>query len=658
MLIILSSSIYSSNSGINASVNVECPFALKLNTYPIYTNIPNQIANFTIHSTVNCSISNLSGKFSMIADNGTSVYSLNITKINESQIPLYYNLIFNPSNIPAGTYKTNLTFSYMHFTNSSYSQFLLNNQKNISILKFYTNPSIIINSIQTFYISLNNTGSYAVPNSISLSINITGPSHAFMRIPSNYSLSPSQTLNLSIAMYNSTPITGTYDALLNLSYIITENGKNYLKSEYELITYNVVSRSSSSSTSLPPQPKPIPIHQLPEFALISVPFTVSLQSGKSSSSMFEIKNTGNATEYLNISVPSAYSELIYLYATAISIQEQQSVDIGALFIAPPSYPAGQYIIPINISTKISNSTSKETIYTIVTIFNNTEASAVSNINIVNNTKSTSGIITITNPTNSNLTNVMVKTLLPIGITKSSSDISAYGLPYSINVENMSYIINWYISSLPSHSTTYGYFTILNITSQPFLMHMSSILSEISTPPSSSILKIIDTKIPLFYTNSTNNITVTGFYTGTNFQQVTLSLTSLSQVVIYNSTQFINVTPNNVFIKQFKILTGNSAGTLIFNFHASTPGSNVSYTLPALIESKPVITISTTIPSAPTAASITLSSSDSYEAAAIIGTILIIFALMIFIARSRKMPKYNKDRAERLRQMREAIKRSE
>ncbi|MGC8670031.1 MAG: hypothetical protein ACP5TL_02675 [Candidatus Micrarchaeia archaeon] len=650
--ILLISVNVASTETINASVLVQCPFALNLTMKHLYIRMPNQEANFTVFTYANCTIPNMNGMFIIQAKNGSQVYFKQIQNVSASTIPSTYNFSFNPSNISAGSYFASLSFTYALFSKTSKAKFLLGNPSNITIENFSTTSSLPLYAPQQFLIVLKNTGSFAISNSISVKISTFGPSSAALKLPSNYSLLPSQNVSISVTMYNSTQYPGSYTALLNVTYPINGTNGTVLKSSYKSINYIVLSPPAP-----PHKPVPVTIKPLPAFSLMSFPFFEMLLVNKTYSSVIDIKNNANVTEYVNLSIPSQYSMFMGLSATRVSIEPHQTIGITAKITAPSSMPAGQYIIPINISASLYNKTSSETIYTTMSISNTSTGSALPSVNLLNNTNSAAGTVEITNPTGLNLSNVQVKTILPAGVVTNVSQIGAYGLPYSISMVNGSYVVTWSVGALPRYSSTYAYISLSSIKEQNLLTHVSTVFSIPSPSTPSSILKIIDINTPTFYANSTGVISVTGFYTGTLPQHLTISLSGPPNIYVYNSTQYANMTPNMVFMKNFFVTVGQT-GTVLLDFYASTQGANVSYTIPILVISRPITSTtsisSTTIPIKPKPS---IPIYEIIEYAFLSAIFLIIVSLIVVVSKRYKKPKYDSERAEKLKEIREEIKRS-
>ena len=630
-------------SSLSAGVTVQCPFSLHMGTHPVYSASANQKANFTAFSLYNCSVSGLAGSFSLLESNGTPVYTLPISNISVTTQHYIYNITFNASSVPSGVYTAKLELSYDNSTNSTSTKVLVNKPANVTIVNFSTSPSVLLHSLQSFYIELNNTGSFAFSNSISASIHISGPMGVVINGSSNYSLSPSQKLNLTFSSSNSTAIPGSYHATLNVTYPVNKT----LHSKYATIGYTVTTPSTSV-------PTPKPVVRIPQFSLLSFPYLVSLVSGKSQTGSISVKNNGNLTEYVNMSVPSVYSSLLSLSATNLSIPAGQTISLSTLEHAPSSLAPGHYVVPINITASIAHTTATETLYVSIEVSAPGAISAQPSITLTNNTNGASGTVDIINPTQSNLTNVVVRTVLPGSITSNISLISASGLPYTISKSDGSYAINWHLSNLPRNSSTYAYFSLANITNPDRLSSISGQIEVPSVPVVSSILKVVDLTVPTFYVETENTISLTFFYSGVSPQTVSTYLTGPSSAAIYNSSQSVTAVPNGAYTEYFGVKP-SSTGTAMLSLYISTQGANMSYSIPILVLAKPVTTTSTT--TIPQVSVSGLSNSEVIIYGLLIAIILVIVLIMIAVARSANRPKYNPRRAERLRRLRESIRRT-
>ena len=250
--------------------------------------------------------------------------------------------------------------------------------------------------------------------------------------------------------------------------------------------------------------------------------------------------------------------------------------------------------------------------------------------------------------------MVVRTVLPGTITRNVSLISASGLPYSISKSDGSYVINWYVSNLPKNSSTYAYFSLANITNQDQFSSISGQIEVPSVPVVSSILKVVDLTVPTFYSGTENTISLTFFYSGVSPQTVSAYLTGPSSITIYNSSQSVNAVPNGAYTEYFGVKP-SSTGTAMLSLYISTQGANMSYSMPILVLAQPVTTTSTTtIPQV----SVSGPSTSTVIAYGLpIAIILVIALIIIAVARSVNRPKYDSRRAERLRRLRESIRRT-
>ncbi|MEM0202146.1 MAG: hypothetical protein QXR73_03130, partial [Candidatus Micrarchaeaceae archaeon] len=218
-----------------------------------------------------------------------------------------------------------------------------------------------------------------------------------------------------------------------------------------------------------------------------------------------------------------------------------------------------------------------------------------------------------------------------------------------------YIINWQVNSLPHASETYAYFTLLNVIQQALLSHVTNVMGVPSTVSPSNIIKVIGISVPTFYVNETGSINLTAFYTGTSSQGVNVSLTAPVGYTVRNSSQYFNVTPNSAFIKRFEVIP-DSTGTMLLELYISTHGASLSYSIPALVLAKPIVTTTPTTTVPQTAINAITKSAPYYATIALI--ILLIIIVIVIISRVASKPKYNSDRAEKLKQLRETMKRGQ
>ena len=167
---------------------------------------------------------------------------------------------------------------------------------------------------------------------------------------------------------------------------------------------------------------------------------------------------------------------------------------------------------------------------------------------------------------------------------------------------------------------------------------------------SSIITILNTVIPPFYTNSSGTLQLQALYTGTGEQQINFTLTSAPGITIKNALQSINATPNQLISPSFTILTSAVQGTFLVYVKVIAQGYNYSYTIPLTVMPNQTGHVSVA-----SAGAVTLPQIPYFYA--VTATVLIILTSILIMARRRSgMPKYAPERAERMVRLREQIKR--
>jgi hypothetical protein len=640
----------SNGSTLTASVSVICPFNVTLNMLPGYARPGIITFNYTIHTTAQCNATGLSGYYKVTNTTGI-VYSNSISLARVNETPVEFQMQLNTTKLKAGSYTANLTFSGFNTKSTSFARFSLLNAVNIIISRF-SSQSVVQYAPETFYVQLYNNGSFSSSN-ITLEIRITGAANYNF----NYSepaMSPMEYYNTSISIPNITSTVGSYTANATAYYVVNNTKK---KSNSFLSNYVV---STPPPSAPPPPPKKIvkPVVSMPQLALTYVPLYTEETVGVSSVSQISFKNTGNAAENVRVEIPSAYSGFVSLSANSITLQPGGSASIQLLFMPQPSSNVGSYSIPINVTANIANITTSQTEYISITVNPSVQGKQQINsqVYLTNSTNDASGIVQAANPTNSTLQNVTIETLLPKGIAKSVSQITAYGLPNNITIENGYYRIRWFVGTLPKGQVVYAYYSVANVSEQPMLMEAQTVLRVPTLVPPQNILKVINMAVPQAFTNSTAYIEIDSLYTGTSPQRINYILTGPMGISVSNPSQTVNATPNQFISTTFNIATGGVAGSYLFNLYVSTAGANLTYTIPLIVLQKPV-TYTTTVPPTPKPTPIVSGYWLMVSIFSVIG-ILLIAASVVFAKKGRSKPVYNPERAEHLRMLREQIKRSD
>ena len=102
------------------------------------------------------------------------------------------------------------------------------------------------------------------------------------------------------------------------------------------------------------------------------------------------------------------------------------------------------------------------------------------------------------------------------------------------------------------------------------------------PTQQNVLKVTKTSIPTLYTNSTGQIQVTLLYTGVASGRAVFYLPSGNGAQILNSTQVVNVYPNNIIERNFGLQTNNFTGTVLLKMYVLADGVNSTFFFPLVI----------------------------------------------------------------------------
>ncbi|MGC8538212.1 MAG: hypothetical protein ACP5MZ_04535 [Candidatus Micrarchaeia archaeon] len=535
----------------------------------------------------------------------------------------------------------------INYRNSSIKQFEMSKPENLTLRAFSIPGSINQGSPATFYVSIENIGGFAYSNAI-LSINITGSANYTL----NYSiqgLSPQQFLNKSIDISGITGAPGYYVAAARVYYMI--NNVRMLSNELKT-SYGVFS----------PTPKPVPkptVTPIPQFSLTTFPYFVTATAGSAQSGYIGLGDPTSSQEEIFLSVPASYSKLVSLSTNSIILNPGSATSVSALF-STPSGVFGSFTIPLNITAKIANSTYSSINYIVYSINQYNTTSSIANVQITlsNSTKNAQGTIEISNPTNANLTNAVFETTLPEFITNSARNIKIYGMPSNISIENGLYNIKWFISSLPRGQVAYAYYSITNVTNPLLLTRFQNVLTAPSVPKPSSILRLLSISSPTFYTNSTSSISMDLLYTGAAPQQVFFAATAPYGITVLNPSFYINATPNEFITESIPVATTSATGTFMISVYVSTPGANLTSSLPILVLPALPKPITTTVQPTTTVPAITFPRMSTILIFSFISVIIFGTAIALIARRAYKRPRYNEERLAHALRIRERIKRSD
>lgn len=576
----------SQSGSIIANASVACPFSIHVNTQAAYLFGSNAAGNYTIRTIAACSISDMNGSLVVTNQSGSIVFSEGIVSGPVGNTPSSVRFTIPSNSFNNGTYTASINFTYINTKNESSSQFKIIRQANITLQSFSVSQSTLsVGSPVSFTSQLKNTGQLASGNVI-FYINITGPAKFSFSYPIN-ALSPGQNQTLTVLFSNITSQAGAYTASAYAKFEV--NSTNKTSSEKNL-TYEVSSQQSSA-----------PAHRqsvvsIPGIVLSSVPLYTTMAAGQSSLDELGVTSTASVPEYVNLSVPSQYSEMVNLSAKSVYLYQGEGLDVGVLYRSAANALPGRYVIPINITVSaVDGVAESQTEYLTIVVYqsNATKPSISMQVNLYNNSRSASGIISIKAP-GIQPSNYTIVSLIPIGVAGNVSYIRAYGLPNHVTASAGSYVLKWYESPSYENTTAYAYYSIENLSNQQALLSQQVIFIQQSQPQPRSIMKVLDINIPDLYENSTSNITVEVLYTGTAPQPVLVSIAPPPGISMPVSSQYVNASPNQIITTSFRV-TSHTTGTQLIGIYVSTYGAELNYSVPAVTLPTPIKPATTTVP---------------------------------------------------------------
>ncbi|MGC9204837.1 MAG: hypothetical protein ACP5FN_00980 [Candidatus Micrarchaeia archaeon] len=659
LMLAFASSAFASQAVVTAGLSVICPGAVLLNANASYMKYVNMSLSYTLYSTTNCKVPSINGTLSIIyKNNGTIAFSKNITAYNMSQISQSNTISMKTSNMPNTTYYAKISFEEPNYAISNRSSvFDILNPANITITNLKASPSAALRgSPIVLSMNLSNVGQLT-SGKIKTAIKILGPQSSEI-IYNASPLSHGQSESITLPLLNYTKI-GTYNVYAVASYNTTSS-KAVLQSISNNATTSFSIYSTTPSPSPAPTPTPLPkqvtkpISTTPSLGITTAPLVTSGMQGSMQLSQLGLDNTANSTEIVNISVPKQYASMLSFSANSVSIKPNTSISVQLAFYPNSTAQPGTYTIPVSLAASIGNKTTTVTEYTLFTVYSKSSSEITDQVLLANNTNTANGVVKISNPGNSTMLNVHVETMVPLLVAKNISDIIAYGLENNITISKGYYIINWYIPYIKAGQSTYAYYTVAKPQNQVLLANIQNIMEVPAPVKPSSILKIIDINLPTFYSNSTNAISVEELYTGTAMQQVTVQLLTPPGITVNPEFVVVNATPNQALVQKFFItMQQGFTGTEMFNLYINTKGFNATYSLPVVVLQQPATTSTTTIQQQP-------KPSPAVPYATVAITFLIIFILLsiLLLFKIGRKPRYSAERMLELKQMREAIKRSE
>lgn len=532
----------------------------------------------------------------------------------------------------------------------SFSQTATSNLTSIPANIILTNVSIPAtfgsHSTLLFTVGLENNGGLASSN-ITLNAHISGPS-SYNDSFAGGALSPLENESLIISRENRTILPGNYRITLNANYIVngTVQYTNSLNGSYNV----------TSVQTWPNETKTL-IQQNANLSITYAPLYTSLFLNNQSISQIGLKDSSPFAELVNISTKRNYTSLIALSTNSVYLQHNESLYVQFVIKSRNANTSiASYDIPINFNiTNSQGGKSNLTEHIILSIDNSTpyQPRVLNELDILNSSNSIIGTVELSSAINSSLQNATLTTILPAAAAANITQIMTYGMNATIAKYGSRYEIIWQPPYLPAGQVVYGYYTLKDAKSDNIALHIQNILSVPSQLKPTNLLKIINFSIPTFYTNSTEQLSVSVLYTGTQEQPVYIYLTAPPGTSVYNSSQSFNATPNEMLDKTFTIKSSKNSGTLILTLYVNTQGANLTYSLPVLVLQSESTGHSQS-KSPPILPAINYKQFELYGeiGGGILLAVLLIYAIILII----NHPRYNGERAKRLLNIREQIKR--
>ncbi len=528
----------------------------------------------------------------------------------------------------------------------------------VLITNLSTASSFSTGSTVPLNVTLVNYGSYAATNVI-LNVSIAGPS-SFTSTYQLVPLSPSQAENAVVYISGAIPDQGTYTLSAFAGY--------YLDSAYETspsssLQFDVTQSNNGNRNSGgggggggPP-----PITPVPGLSITTIPLTTSAIAGQGLVTQIALLSTANANETVTLNVGSNFTRLLSLSVTSLKLSPGQTAGLEATFKTNANTTPGTYIVPLIVNVSVIGSpTHIQTEYLTFTVYSalNNGLQVVGQTYLTDSLRSLSGVIEIVNNGNSSIYNGTLFTVLPAPAINNISDISAYGLPNNVTLGPNGYTITWSVGQILAGQQLYAYYQVTNITKPELVSFAQNIFAAPTPVSSSSLIKVVDIHAPQLYTDSSGNISVSVFYTGTLSQPVTFYLTGPLSTSIGNPVQVVNATPNQLLQRSFYTSVGNFTGTLIYNLYISSAQFNLSQSIPVLVLAPQGGKATTTTKGSQASESETAAQLQKAKVAlAGIGAATIILIILLTIERAyrKREPKYTHEDMIKLARIKNRIK---
>lgn len=643
-LLVLAQPFAGSTTQVNASVTVICPFGLSLSMLSTYPRVPIISVNYTATATSACAVGNLTGSFKVLNSSSNAiVYQEPVGILGNGHPQLHGSVSFSTSNMANSSYTGLLSLDVGPYTASTQNTFVLLNYANVLITQFSAPQSVGLGAALPFFVSLQNVGQVA-SSPITLSLHVAGP-QPFNTVYVFSALSPGQSSNTTIALANETGVAGSYNATLVATYNSLGQTEN---STPATVSYSVTVPQQSIPVSTSTGGLPVNVTNLPPNLVFTyMPLIISGQPGTIEQSQIGLRNTGPLEEQIGLGVPGVYSGLLGLSSYSVSLAPNESTTVQVFLKPNLTLQTGVYTVPINVSVVYQGGgMANITEYITFSLFrqNATQPSISTQMYRINSTGTASGVISIIAPRGRDISNTTLVQWIPASVAANLSDLSFYGLPTVITLENGTYKVVSYIGNLPRNQTLYEYYSIKGAIDPQLMLRSQYEFYTLSQTNSSSILRLAGISAPTVTSNSIGIITVSVLYTGTKPANVSFYAVPPPQITLQNYTQNASAVPNELLVKQFKIIGHSSNGTFILQLYIRTLGANLSYGIPILINPPPQFKPSQSTPLIP------------FYLRVAIFIVLIVIVIALLRSRFGGRQTYSSERAGRLVRIKEQIKR--
>ena len=503
----------------------------------------------------------------------------------------------------------------------------------LSLSSFYVPRTISYGAPLAISGTIGNGGGLAISN-ITVRITVSGAGGAAAYSYLAGPLSPMQNESFMITAHPTLP-PGPYTVSINASSPGSSSPAAHWS--YQLDVLNSGQQAA--------QPQGAQPHR---FMFSYLPIYMSVTNGSEQVFNIGIRNTNSSPETIDLGIPSNLSSMAILSSKSEYLQPGATVYVQMLVNAHSSGNITSYSIPLGVSVYNGISLQGTSSYPMrLVVFSKATPPAVLETVALENSSTLSGTVELL--AGGNTANATLVTQLPM--VDGLSGIHTYGLPARTEASGAYYYIYWSVPQSAGNQSVYAYYTAsYNSTSLPYATRFTAL----SQPSPNEEIRIINFSLPTFYTDSTGSIAVEALYTGTRPDTLDLYVSAPPGVSVINSTQAINVTPNQLVTRRFTLETGSTAGTLILTMYITSSMANITYSLPVIVLQKGQLASGAT-PGSPGSGGQTMgliASYAPYAGAAVLIGILIYAAILV-----SNRPRYNSRRAKKLMAIKEELRKN-